>query len=294
MPKLIVVFGATGNQGGSVVRQLLAKGFKVRGVTRSTSSEKAKAIISNGVEMVEADVNDKSSLAKAYAGDVSGAFLVTNFWESGGYEVELQQGKNMADAAISAKIPFIVFSSLVGFKEPSGGQYNVAHFDSKSEIEKYIVSSGLKAAFVQPGMYMQALKLAFRPERNKETNKVSWTFPMRADVDLPLLDVHDYGKWVAPVFEEPDKFVGKHILAAPNYVLPEEIVRSYESHAGEKVEVSFVSASVISSAELRDMIEAFSRFGYYCGKSLDETKRLLPDLKVNSLSDWFKQENFQV
>jgi len=103
MSKLLVIIGATGNQGGSVIKSILAdpnasKQFKLRGVTRDVSKSAAKALTEQGVEMVSADLNDKASLVKAFEG-AYGAYAITDFWATMDKDAEVKQGKNMADAA---------------------------------------------------------------------------------------------------------------------------------------------------------------------------------------------------
>jgi uncharacterized protein YbjT (DUF2867 family) len=101
--KLLVVFGATGNQGGSVIDAILrdpktSSKFKLRGVTRDTSKPAAQRLADKGVEMVAADMSDKDSLSKAMTGAYA-VYSVTNYWESMSAEVEVTQGKNVADVA---------------------------------------------------------------------------------------------------------------------------------------------------------------------------------------------------
>ena len=106
--KLLVVFGSTGNQGGSVIKSIqgdpkTANEFKIRGITRDTSSSKAKALQAKGVETVAADINSKEQINNALKGAYA-VFAVTNYWEKMDAQLELQQGKNIADAA---KVTFV-------------------------------------------------------------------------------------------------------------------------------------------------------------------------------------------
>ncbi|EED17482.1 NAD dependent epimerase/dehydratase, putative [Talaromyces stipitatus ATCC 10500] len=170
MSKLIVVTGITGVQGGSVARTYLnTPGWKVRGVTRNKSSERAKFWASNGVEMVEANLDDISSLKSAFQG-ANIIFGVTDFWtifkdpESMTkkkpsqditeycFEVELQQGKNLADSA--ASIPALeryIFSSMANAIKSSYGKYRqLYHMDSKAFAADYAKSlPGLNGKFSQ-------------------------------------------------------------------------------------------------------------------------------------------------
>eukprot|EP00275_Glaucocystis_incrassata_P001216 EC122225.1.p1 GENE.EC122225.1~~EC122225.1.p1 ORF type:complete len:138 (+),score=36.78 EC122225.1:111-524(+) len=133
---LIVVVGATDAQGGGVVQHLLKDGgYAIRGVTRNTESEKAKALAAQGVEVVKADQADLESLKAAFAG-AKGAFLVTNYWEIHDADKEIQYGKNLGDAAKAAGVEHVIWSSLektvdiAGDRIPSIGKWKVPHFDS--------------------------------------------------------------------------------------------------------------------------------------------------------------------
>ena len=112
MSRLITVFGATGAQGGGVVKALLAGGkFKVRGVTRSVESKKAKELASQGVEMVQANFDEPESLHKAIAGSY-GVFLVTNFWDGMDGARETKQGKGAVDVCLQEGVKHLVYSGL--------------------------------------------------------------------------------------------------------------------------------------------------------------------------------------
>jgi uncharacterized protein YbjT (DUF2867 family) len=112
MSRLITVFGATGAQGGNVVKALLAGGkFKVRGVTRSVESKKAKELTSQGVEMVQANFDEPESLHKATAGSY-GVFLVTNFWDGMDGARETRQGKDAVDVCLQEGVKHLIYSGL--------------------------------------------------------------------------------------------------------------------------------------------------------------------------------------
>ena len=120
MVRLVTVFGATGAQGGDVVKALLAGGkFKVRGVTRSVESEKAKKLASQGVEMVAANLDEPESLHKAIAGSY-GVFLLTNFWDGMDADRETQQGKNAVDVCLEKGVKHLIFSGLENVQKMHG------------------------------------------------------------------------------------------------------------------------------------------------------------------------------
>jgi uncharacterized protein YbjT (DUF2867 family) len=131
--RTILVTGATGAQGGSVVRHLLERGsYAVRALTRNPDSEGARALAKQGVEVVAGDLDHADSLRAALDG-CYGAFGVTNFWEH--FDGEAQQGRNLVDAVADAGIRHFVFSTLPNVKQLTDGEIEVPHFDIKGEME---------------------------------------------------------------------------------------------------------------------------------------------------------------
>ena len=215
MPKLIVVIGVTGNQGGSVARRFLADPkYKVRGVTRNPANPKAQQLASEGVEIISADLDDVDSLKKAFAG-ANLIFSVTNYWEyffrpdcrqkaeakgvscrRYAYEVERQQGQNIADAAATvvdtlAPNGFLVSTLSHAGKCTDGAMKEVYHFDSKADIFPYYVKEtcpelATKMSCLQTGYFMISYKMA----KGAYFRKViafppSFRFPMQT-ANLPL------------------------------------------------------------------------------------------------------------
>ncbi|KAG8163199.1 hypothetical protein KVR01_006496 [Diaporthe batatas] len=135
--KIITVFGATGKQGGSIVRTFLndpklKDAWAVRGVSRSVEGEGAKKLSAQGVEVVAANLNDKPSLVKAMTG-AAAVFAMTNYWEKMDMQLEIQQGKNLADAAKEAGVNHYIWSSLLNVTKLTNGKLpHVHHFDSKA------------------------------------------------------------------------------------------------------------------------------------------------------------------
>src|SRR6201982_2678880 len=118
MTKFIAVTGATGAQGGGLVRAILddpAGGFKARAITRNPDSDAGRALASPGLEVVHADLDDEASLTRAFAG-AHGAFCVTNFWEHFSPEREKAQAENLARAARSAGRGHAILSTLAGVR----------------------------------------------------------------------------------------------------------------------------------------------------------------------------------
>src|SRR5436305_2172481 len=150
--KTILVFGATGQQGGAVASHLLKDGWKVRALVRNLGSEKAQALGQQGIELVQGDLNQPSSLQEAMKG-VYGVFSVQTFMADGGTLAETRQGKAVADAAQEAGVRHLVYSSVGGAERKTG----VAHFESKWQIEEHIRTLGLPATILRPVFFMSNL-----------------------------------------------------------------------------------------------------------------------------------------
>ena len=146
MSQLLVVFGATGNQGGSVAKFVikdpeLSKIYKVRGVTRDTTKPAAQELQKLGIEVVKGDQDDKASLSAVMKGAHTVFAVTATVYDDKLYEREYEQGRAMVDAAVAAGVKYFIFSTLSGIKEGSGGKLTGGgHFDVKYDIEKYIVS----------------------------------------------------------------------------------------------------------------------------------------------------------
>src|SRR6266545_1535071 len=148
--KLIAVAGATGQQGGAVARKLLSEGWKVRALTRDVNKPAAKELAALGAEIVPGDMEVRSELDAAFKG-AYGVFSVQNYWlPNVGFEGEIKQGKNVADAAQAANVSHFVYAS-VGAAHRGMGQ---KHFDSKWQIEQHIQELGLPYTILRPVAFM--------------------------------------------------------------------------------------------------------------------------------------------
>lgn len=158
--KLLTIFGATGNQGGSVIDTVLShpglkQQYSLRGITRDPSSGKSKAMAERGVEVVQAELNDVESLKKAVKGSY-GVFGVTDFWSLLDKQKEIQQGKNIFEACKAKGVRHFIFSTLPWAEKITDGVLkNVDHFDSKAEVGEFIEENkgDMMASYVMPGKF---------------------------------------------------------------------------------------------------------------------------------------------
>jgi uncharacterized protein YbjT (DUF2867 family) len=223
--KTIVVAGATGKQGGAVARHLLRAGWRVRGLTRNAQSPAATALAGLGAEMRGADLNDRSSLEIALAG-AYGVFSVQNFYESGvGLRGEIAQGKNLADAALSAKVQHFVQSTMAKTENAAA----IEHFESKAHIEKHIKAIGLPASFIGTVWFMDnLLDDSFGGERSFAVLRGS----LGKDRPFEMLAVDDIGAIAALMFAEPSKFLGTHLDVAGDRLTVRQMAATFATVLG--------------------------------------------------------------
>jgi uncharacterized protein YbjT (DUF2867 family) len=203
--RIVLVTGATGAQGGSVARHLLALGqYTVRCLTRHPESEKASALRAAGAQVVGGDLDNVPSLVAALRG-VWGVFGVTNFWEH--FDKERQQGTNLIDAVSQAGVRYFVYSSLPPAGRISG--LRVPHFDIKADLEAEARRRNLPCAFTHVAFYYENF-IAFLPPRKQPDGSYLVSFP-QGDTRLAAVGVEDVGGVVAPMFARPSDFLGRTI-----------------------------------------------------------------------------------
>ncbi|KAJ5190700.1 uncharacterized protein N7498_009685 [Penicillium cinerascens] len=285
MSKLITVFGATGNQGGSVIDAILAdpqlsKEFKIRGITRDTTKKSAQDLAKRGVEVVTADLGSVDSLATALEGSHT-VFLVTNYWETMNADIEFSQGKNVADVSKAVGVSHLIFSSLHHVTEESKGRLtHVPHFDSKANVEKYIRASGVGCSFVLPGYYMSNFTSMLK---RAEDGSYQLFYPVGKQAKFPLFDAaKDTGLFVKAAIKHADQLKNKQILAAAQYYTPEEIVDTFSQVTGKKAVFMQISSEQYKAALPPAIAEEYlenqlfvEEPGYYLGEPLEPSLKLL-------------------
>ena len=250
----ILVTGATGNQGGTVARHLLQRGkFKVRAMVRDENKPAAQALKQAGAELVIGDFNDQTSLDRALQG-AYGIFSIQDFRD--GAEVEIRQGKALAEAAKSAGIGHFVYSS-VGSAERNTG---IPHFDSKFQVEEYIRAIGLPYTILRPVFFMYN----YNGMRSMAENGTLLQ-PLSPDTKLQQLSEEDYGKMVAEVFERPADFVNRAIEVASVEMTMPEIAAAFSHVLGKPVnyqQIPFEAFEQQAGEEVTIMFRWFENVGY--------------------------------
>jgi uncharacterized protein YbjT (DUF2867 family) len=254
--KTILVAGVTGQQGGAVARHLLAKGWRVRGLSRDLDKPVVKALQDFGVEMIKGDMEDRASLDQAVK-DVYGVFSVQNFWLPGvGAEGEIRQGKALADAAKVANVKHFVYTSVGGAERHTG----IPHFESKWEIEQHIQALGLPATIIRPVAFMDN----FNWQRPSILNGTFSGFPLRHNATLQLIAVDDIGVFGALAFERPQGYLGKAIEIAGDELTEPQIAETFSRVIGRPVQYSDkpMMPSSGDDAEVNKMMNWFNEKGY--------------------------------
>ena len=248
MSKTFAVFGATGQQGSSVVSYVLQDAelshkYKIRAITRDTNSEKANQL-NEKVEVVQGDVLERASLETALTGVHTVFAMTTPSFGPDGLKIEYNSGKMIADVAVEKGAEYIIFSTLPPVKEISGGKYTkVTHFDAKAKIEQYIRGLDVKSAFVSPGYFMENFQaipfLSPQPAPDGTWVMARHNSP---EAQLPMIDaVGDIGKFVGAILADPDKYEGKTFCAATALYSLKEIAAIMSRTTGKTVAYKQIS-----------------------------------------------------
>lgn len=214
--KTILVTGATGRQGGAVIRHLVQRGFKVRAITRDPQKPASQSLKSRGVEIFKADMEDVASLHPAMQG-VYGVFSLQNYWETGvGYHGEIRQAQNLAQVARDKNVSHFVQSSIAGCDQAKG----VEHFESKWEIEQIVDSLLLPRTFLRTVFYMENLleKMAIP----------GLAGALKPDLHLHIISVEDIGWFAADSFANPAVYLGQTVDIAGDSLTVTQIKQVYK------------------------------------------------------------------
>lgn len=252
--RIILVTGATGNQGGSVARHLLQRGkFKVRAMVRDRNKHSAQVLKQLGAEVVQADFNDRASLDRAVQG-VYGVFSMQELPD--GVAVEIQQGKSIADASKAAGVKHLIYSS-VGSAERNTG---VPHFDSKFQIEEYIGSLGIHYTILRPVFFFFNYNTMLPMLKNGTLLQ-----PLSPTTKLQQLSEEDYGQMVTEVFERPADFAYRAIEVASVDMTMTEIAAAFSHVLGKPIDyhqISFETFEQQAGREMTTMYRWFENVGY--------------------------------
>jgi uncharacterized protein YbjT (DUF2867 family) len=277
----VVVTGATGKQGGAVVRSLLERGHEVRAVTRASDSAKARELANAGVTLVRASLEDTAALTKALEGATSLFAMTTPF--EGGTQAETRQGISAADAARAAGV-HLVFTSVGSANRKTG----VPHFDSKYEVEKHIAKVGVRATILAPVYFMENLYFA-----KEQLAKGIYSGTLPPTRTLAQVAVSDIGAVAVRVLEDAGRFTGKRFDLASDELTGNDVVAILSRVTGRPFAYYQVPLDVIRQRMGEDgarMYEWIDRVGYTVDRAA--LHREFPDVAFHDFESWAKTQDW--
>ncbi len=279
--RTILVTGATGQQGGAVARHLTNLGWQVRALTRQADKPASEALSQRGIGVAEGDLEDRASLDSALEG-VYGVFSVQDFWEHG-YDAEVLQGKNLADAAKAHGIQHLVYNSVGGADRDSG----IAHFESKWEVEEHIRSLDIPHTIFRPVWFMDN----FVGESFYDSIRDGvFSMGLAPDVALQMIDVNDIGGLVALAFENPDTFLGEEVEIAGDELTGPQMATLFGEVMGHPVRYEHIPMDVLSSQseENAAMFRWFNEHGYEA--DIPALREIYPPLAT--FAEWLRETGY--
>ncbi|KAJ7145771.1 NAD(P)-binding protein [Mycena epipterygia] len=277
---LVAVVGATGIQGGSVVKALEEsdKPYRIRAFTRDATKPAAQELVKRGVEVITISlvVENTKEVHQAFAG-ANMAFLVTNFWEHMDVNKEVAEGKLLIDAAKAGGASRIVWSGLSSVNKISAGKYvHVYHFDGKADIADYGRQSGVPFIDVQAGFYASnLLNNPFLPLVKQDDGSYLMKWPLKPTTVVPLIDTaSDYGLYVRQVFEQPVFPDGSEVLTGVDITV-QDLATQFSQATGKKISFKQTTIDEFEKPlqslglpphiilDMRDSFQYFDEFGYY-------------------------------
>lgn len=284
----VLVIGATGAQGGSVAKHLLAIGkYKVRCLTRNPGSSAAMALKQLSAEVVHGDLDDPVGL-RAILRDCDAVFGVTNYWEHG--EKESTQGRNLIDAIRHSNVQHTILSTLPHTKLLSGGRLEVPHFDSKARIEEYARELNLPATYLHVAFYYENF-LSYFPPRPQPNGTYVFGFP-QGSVPLAAVAAADVGGLVAAILAESFWYRDKVVGAVGDDQRPEEYAQIMARMLSRKIEYQYIAHDAFAALpfpgahDLANMFE-FNRL-YIPNRRADlaKSRELFPEIR--SFDRWLR------
>jgi len=320
MSPIVTVFGATGKQGSSVVRALLADGgFHVRGVTRNPNSSAAKALKSQGVEVVEGNLLIKETVEKAIAGSTI-VFGVTNFWDADNFNPdkvnqlrsgsasaeepsEVTQGRNLVEASKTAGIKFFVWSSLPSVTDTSKAAHqtnpklkvytHVEHYDQKAVTDKLLATSGLNYAIIHTGYFLENLTSpGWGPQKGADGVYTIIAQNFKAEgVAEPEQDItwvaRDLGPSVLALIKNYEtrgsEILGKTFRVVSMRASYQRIARALHESTGKEFRFD---ADAKATQEVEDMFEYQASIGAFRGQEIPDPRLVSLGVKFATVEEF--------
>lgn len=282
--RTVLVTGATGRQGGAVVRHMLPKGWKLRALTRNPGGHEAQQLARQGVEVIQGDLEDPASIARAADG-VYGIYSVQDFWAVGAKR-EVQQGKNVAAAAKKANVRHLVYSSVGGAERKTG----IPHWESKWEVENMVRGLGLPATIIRPVSFMETYYI---DQVEMGILKGKLADPIRGEKPYQTIATDDIGAFVALAFELPTEFIGKELEIAGSELTNLEAAKVFGRVLGKPVRFRKLPLPVVRlvlGKEFYLMFRWFNEAGYRA--DIPGLRQTYPQVHLHTLEEWLRSEGW--
>ena len=282
--RIVLVAGATGRQGGAVVRHMLPKGWRLRALTRNPKSYAARQLAEKGVELAEGDMDDPASLQRAARG-VYGIYSVQDFWTVGARR-EVQQGKNLADVAKKAGVEHFVYSSVGGAERNTG----ITHWETKWVVEKHVRSLNLPVTILRPASFMETYHIT---EVEIGLLKGRLADPIRGDKPYQTIATDDIGAFAALAFERPKDFIGLDLEIAGSELTNIDAAKVFSRVLNRPVKFQKLPLPIVRlvlGKEFYEMFHWFNSKGYQA--NIPELRRRYPEVRLHSLEDWLREDGW--
>jgi len=309
--KIIAVVGATGAQGGGLVRAICADPngpFAARAITRDVDSEKARALAALGAEVVAADIDDEAALTAALRG-AEGAFFVTFYWAHMSPEKEKAEARIMAAAAKAAGVKHVIWSTLEDTRKwvPLSdsrmptlmGDYKVPHFDAKGESDALFTQAGVPTTFLFASFYWENLIYFGMGPKKGPDGKVVFTLPM-ADKKLAGIAAEDIGKCALGIFKRGAQYIGKSVGIAGEHLTGQQMADALSAALGQPVRYNAISPATYrgfgfpGADDLGNMFQFYAEFedDVCARRNLAESRALNPQLQT--FAAWLAQNKSRI
>jgi uncharacterized protein YbjT (DUF2867 family) len=302
-PKIIAVAGATGAQGGGLVRAITSDksgAYRARALTRDPNSDKARALAALGAEIVQADIDDEASLRRAFEG-AYGAYCVTFYWAHMSPEKEMAEAANMARAAQETGVKHVIWSTLEDTRHwiPLSdtrmptlmGQYKVPHLDTKGASDDRFSELDLPTTFLLTSFYWENfIYFGMAPKRGAD-GKLVLSLPM-GKKKLPGIAAEDIGKCALGVYRKGRELIGKNIGIAGAHLTGAQMATAFGHALGEEVVYQPIEPEAYrqlgfpGADDLGNMFQFFAGCEVmFCGaRGVESTRALNPALQ--SFEQW--------
>ena len=282
--KIILVSGATGRQGGALIKHLVKGQWQVRALTRNADSGPARELSHLGVQVFQGDLDDRESLSRAARG-VYGVYSVQDFWTVGARR-EVQQGKNLADAACASGVEHLVYSSVGGAERNSG----ISHWETKWALENHLRKLGLPATILRPAAFMEnyyvdAVEIGILKGKLAD--------PIRGDKPYQTIAADNIGAFAALAFARPKDFIGMELEIAGSELTNVQAAEVFSRVLGRRVKFQKLPLPLVRlvlGREFYQMFRWFNDSGFRA--DIPALKKRFPEVRLLSLEEWLRAEGW--